>query len=62
MYFLQVGAKELNVLDMSLDIGPLVTTFEGFLAINKAMIACNLYGKDFKYRSVLHQHIAINIW
>ena len=59
MYLVQGGAKKLKFLAMSLDIAPLVTALEGVLAANKAMLACNLCGKEFKYRSVLHEHIAV---
>ena len=56
---MQVGAKKLNVLAMSLGIEPLVTALEAVLSIKKATLPCTLWVKEFKFRSVLLEHIAV---
>ena len=55
---MQVGAKKLNVLAMTLGIEPLVAAFEAVLSIKKATLPCTICEKEFKFRSVLLEHIA----
>ena len=56
---MQVGAKKLNVLAMSLGIEPLVTALEAVLSIKKATLPCTICEQEFKFRSFLLEHIAV---
>ena len=56
---MQAGAKKLYVLAMSMGIAPLVTALEAVISIQKATLPCTICAKEFKFRSVLLEHIAV---